>query len=65
MRLVDDVAPEPNVRRWRRKRTALVALCWLGGLLSLYGTLLLAIAAVPRLVYVGLALGGILERRRT
>lgn len=54
MRLVANVVVKPETRRWRRKRTALVALCWLGGLGSLYATLLLAIAAAPLYVLLGL-----------
>lgn len=54
MRLVGNVAAQAAVRRWRRKRAALAALCWLGCLTSLYATLILAIGAAPRYVYLGL-----------
>jgi len=51
MRLIGSVAAQPEVRRWRRKRAAIVAICWLSGLALLYATLLLVIAAPPRYVY--------------
>jgi hypothetical protein len=54
MRLVETVYAQPAVRSRGRKRAALVAICWVGGLASVYATLLLAIAAQPRYVLLGL-----------